>query len=393
MIIFSIFIILHMKKLMRYYEMKIKVFVLLFLSISFSVYSEEFSLFKLIDEQDDKGLRKALQEGADINIRNEYNNDTLLHYAARLGDVDCAKVLIEYGMDIDQIDRYEKTALHVAVENNQINIVKYFLYKCWPNIFKSGYTGYFSDGSLEILRKINYLYFAETTEKYGTAMYKNTDKNSLKISSIPFKAIVIVLDFNGKFQEINGKKGRWIKAEYNKKIGWIFTSHLKIPERIQCINLELLNNIPGKYFLLVDSNNNLVVNNSLSIEILEEEYLHCPTIRFIKRTDDYNDYYDTCTCRILKIYRDNSGYHFYIAKLYNDRVNVPVLINILPTDDKFDFFSENELLKDFNGKYIDEDNSEKYLNDYQDNYEEEEKYNNENYYNDENNYYEEYEDN
>ena len=54
---------------------------------------------------------------------------TPLHFAARDGHVDVAKVLLQNGVDLNAATKYKDTALHTAAEKGHFDIVKVLLEK------------------------------------------------------------------------------------------------------------------------------------------------------------------------------------------------------------------------------------------------------------------------
>lgn len=69
-------------------------------------------------------VRALLDEGIDINARNEVFGHTALIVAARLGYTDTVRVLLEKGADVNATDKYGTTALHWAEKNGHKDIVK-----------------------------------------------------------------------------------------------------------------------------------------------------------------------------------------------------------------------------------------------------------------------------
>lgn len=64
------------------------------------------------------------------------------------------------------------------------------------------------------------------TSKAGLIMRERPDISSLKITVIPYRTILSVLDINYPSMEINGVNGFWKKVEYNKSQGWVFSGYL-----------------------------------------------------------------------------------------------------------------------------------------------------------------------
>lgn len=68
-------------------------------------------------------LNRFLCFGGDVDSINEYN-ETLLHEAARSGDIETAKFLIEKGANVNAIDVDGGTPLHYAACNAHLETVK-----------------------------------------------------------------------------------------------------------------------------------------------------------------------------------------------------------------------------------------------------------------------------
>ncbi len=56
-----------------------------------------------------------------------YNDCTILHMACGCGHIEIVKFLLQNSADVTATNRYINTPIHVAVKNNQYNIVKYFI--------------------------------------------------------------------------------------------------------------------------------------------------------------------------------------------------------------------------------------------------------------------------
>ena len=61
------------------------------------------------------------------DIRDEENNCTGTHWAARNGHLDVVRLLLEAGADKHAVMRYRATALHVAAQNGHLDVVRLLL--------------------------------------------------------------------------------------------------------------------------------------------------------------------------------------------------------------------------------------------------------------------------
>ncbi|WP_265014610.1 ankyrin repeat domain-containing protein [Wolbachia endosymbiont (group B) of Camptogramma bilineatum] len=80
-----------------------------------------------------KTAKILIAEGADVNIV-DFFEQTPLHVAAKYNHINIAKILIAEGADVNMVDFCKQTPLHVAVENNSIETVR-ALIKRGANIY------------------------------------------------------------------------------------------------------------------------------------------------------------------------------------------------------------------------------------------------------------------
>ncbi len=85
-------------------------------------------LFELIKHGDFEGVKKAIENGADVNARNEIGW-TPLHLASYWGCTKIAKLLIENKADVNAKDVCGNTPLHLASRYNNLEIVKLLIEK------------------------------------------------------------------------------------------------------------------------------------------------------------------------------------------------------------------------------------------------------------------------
>jgi ankyrin repeat protein len=83
-------------------------------------------LHKAVREGDADKVKKLLDAGADVNVR-ESSKDRLqytpLHWAANNGDLEIAEILISRGADLDAEDPTYSTPLYLAAEQGHPKIV------------------------------------------------------------------------------------------------------------------------------------------------------------------------------------------------------------------------------------------------------------------------------
>ena len=111
------------------------------------------ALHKAAREGDADRVRKLLDAGADVNGRNSSKavkllsggtplQWTSLHYAAYYGHLEIAEILISRGADLDADDPYYSTPLYLAVEEGHPEVVEFLISKGAKVNVKSSSSGY-----------------------------------------------------------------------------------------------------------------------------------------------------------------------------------------------------------------------------------------------------------
>ena len=104
-------------------------------------------------EGDADRVRKLLDAGADVNGRNSSKavkllsggtplQWTSLHYAAYYGHLEIAEILISRGADLDADDPYYSTPLYLAAEEGHPEVVEFLISKGAKVNVKSSSSGY-----------------------------------------------------------------------------------------------------------------------------------------------------------------------------------------------------------------------------------------------------------
>ena len=73
-------------------------------------------------------VKMLMENVANPNLKT-LNLKTAVHLAAENGDTEMVEHLLKYNVDIDAIDRFQNSALHYAVENAHVEVVKLLLQK------------------------------------------------------------------------------------------------------------------------------------------------------------------------------------------------------------------------------------------------------------------------
>eukprot|EP01063_Lacrimia_lanifica_P024616 TRINITY_DN32489_c0_g1_i1.p1 TRINITY_DN32489_c0_g1~~TRINITY_DN32489_c0_g1_i1.p1 ORF type:complete len:266 (+),score=111.46 TRINITY_DN32489_c0_g1_i1:52-798(+) len=93
------------------------------------------ALIEAVKAADEKTVALLITAGVDVNTRQagRYNQATPLHFAARLGLVEIAKLLVAHGADVDALDFFLETPLHDASRGGQYHVAL-FLVNAGANI-------------------------------------------------------------------------------------------------------------------------------------------------------------------------------------------------------------------------------------------------------------------
>ena len=103
------------------------------------------ALHKAAREGDADRVRKLLDAGADVNVRNADKQRlqyTPLHWAAYYGHLEIAEILISRGADLDAEDPDYSTPLYLAAEEGHPKVVEFLISKGAEVNVKSSRWGY-----------------------------------------------------------------------------------------------------------------------------------------------------------------------------------------------------------------------------------------------------------
>ena len=103
------------------------------------------ALHKAAREGDADRVRKLLDAGADVNVRNANKGRlqyTPLHWAAHYGHLEIAELLISRGATVDAIDSAFSNPLYLAAEQGHPKVVKFLISKGAEVNVKSSRSGY-----------------------------------------------------------------------------------------------------------------------------------------------------------------------------------------------------------------------------------------------------------
>jgi ankyrin repeat protein len=102
-------------------------------------------LHKAAREGDADRVRELLDAGADVNVRNTDKQRlqyTPLHWAAYYGHLEIAEILISRGADLDAVDPDYSTPLYLAAEEGHPKVVEFLISKGAEVNVKSSRSGY-----------------------------------------------------------------------------------------------------------------------------------------------------------------------------------------------------------------------------------------------------------
>ncbi len=85
------------------------------------------NIFKATKKGDYERVKELLDNGVDVNIVDNCENNTPLHYASAQGYIKIARLLIERGANINALNYYEISPLSNACYNKKLEIVKLLL--------------------------------------------------------------------------------------------------------------------------------------------------------------------------------------------------------------------------------------------------------------------------
>ena len=101
------------------------IFAVLFLT---QVFSEPIDIVSIAENGNYKALKEAIEKGADVNQKDKYEK-TALHVCALEDFDELAELLISSGADINILSKWGDTPLHIACACGSMDTVKLLLAK------------------------------------------------------------------------------------------------------------------------------------------------------------------------------------------------------------------------------------------------------------------------
>lgn len=69
-------------------------------------------------------ISALLKAGAPLDFRSDEHMVTALHYAAAYGDESIVQILVDFGADIDVLDRYSRSPLYYAIDADKPDVIR-----------------------------------------------------------------------------------------------------------------------------------------------------------------------------------------------------------------------------------------------------------------------------
>ena len=163
------------------------------------------ALLKACESNFIRSVRLLLKAGADLNSTDEYSWDPLISAcSAKYPTKELVQLLIEHGADITHKRKDGKTALEIIRNDKNRDRYNY-------------------RAIIDIFNRAQKIKEARITAQQSTSLLDKPGNHGKIIIRIPHKAVVTVIDKHGPWDTISNRKGRWIKAAYENKTGWIFS--------------------------------------------------------------------------------------------------------------------------------------------------------------------------
>ncbi len=87
----------------------------------------ETDIFTVCKNGDCSMFQFLVNDGANIRKRDHAESNTCLHFASQGGNMNIVEYLVDYGLDINERNRYNDLPIHHASMNGRLEVIKYFV--------------------------------------------------------------------------------------------------------------------------------------------------------------------------------------------------------------------------------------------------------------------------
>jgi ankyrin repeat protein len=86
-------------------------------------------LLNVVKQRDILGIQYQLKNKVDVNFHDKKTGKTALHYAVQNNDIDAINILLENGASLLEVDEYGNTPLHLALDNKDKKVIELLVSK------------------------------------------------------------------------------------------------------------------------------------------------------------------------------------------------------------------------------------------------------------------------
>lgn len=92
---------------------------------------QDLAMFLAIEDDDPSALRELLRVGAEPDTycfdMNNIPTKSMIHIACQKGNLECLKLLVEYGGSLEAPDRWGQTSLMYSIASGYVHVTKYII--------------------------------------------------------------------------------------------------------------------------------------------------------------------------------------------------------------------------------------------------------------------------
>lgn len=90
----------------------------------------DLDIFQSYQHNNIVAVKQFIQNGGDVNLRNEFTSSTGIHYAANNGNLEMCQMLIDAKADLTLTNVWGDTALHYAACSGDVDVCRLFVKTC-----------------------------------------------------------------------------------------------------------------------------------------------------------------------------------------------------------------------------------------------------------------------